>query len=120
MKSLGLTDRVSFSGYLADPTEAYARARCLVLTSRLESFGNVVAEGLAHGLPVVSTAAAGPLEILDHGRFGTIVPSVTCRHLRRRSMPRWPIPAIPPLASPAPPSFPSTRPLMPISPPPRR
>ncbi|MCU0820300.1 MAG: glycosyltransferase [Beijerinckiaceae bacterium] len=74
VKALGLTDRVTFSGYLADPTEAYARARCLVLTSRLESFGNVVAEGLAHGLPVVSTAAAGPLEILDQGRFGAIVP----------------------------------------------
>ncbi len=74
VKALGLADRVTFSGYLADPTEAYARARCLVLTSCLESFGNVVAEGLAHGLPVVSTAAAGPLEILDHGRYGTIVP----------------------------------------------
>lgn len=70
----GLGERVSFAGYLADPTDAYRRARVLVLTSRLESFGNVVAEGLAHGLPVVSTAAAGPVEILDHGRFGTIVP----------------------------------------------
>jgi glycosyltransferase involved in cell wall biosynthesis len=69
-----LADRITFSGYLADPTEAYRRSRVLVLTSRLESFGNVVAEGLAHGLPVVSTAAAGPVEILDHGRFGTIVP----------------------------------------------
>lgn len=71
---MGLADRVTFSGYLADPTAAYRRARVLVLTSRLESFGNVVAEGLAHGLPVVSTAAAGPVEILDQGRFGAIVP----------------------------------------------
>lgn len=70
----GLRERVSFLGYRADPTDAYRRARVLVLTSRLESFGNVVAEGLAHGLPVVSTATAGPVEILDHGRFGTIVP----------------------------------------------
>jgi glycosyltransferase involved in cell wall biosynthesis len=70
----GLSARVTLSGYLADPTEAYRRARVLVMSSRLESFGNVVAEGLAHGLPVVSTAAAGPSEILDHGRFGTIVP----------------------------------------------
>ena len=71
---LGLGDRVVFSGYLPDPTEAYHRARLLVLTSRLESFGNVVAEALAHGLPVVSTASAGPREILDQGRFGTLVP----------------------------------------------
>ncbi|CAN1503362.1 RfaG Glycosyltransferase [Rhabdaerophilaceae bacterium] len=71
---LGLANRVNFSGYLADPTDAYQRSRLLVLTSRLESFGNVIAEGLAHGLPVVSTASAGPIEILDHGRFGTLVP----------------------------------------------
>jgi glycosyltransferase involved in cell wall biosynthesis len=74
VRARGLSERVSFQGYLADPSEAYRRARVLVLTSRLESFGNVVAEGLAHGLPVVSTASAGPVEILDHGRFGTIVP----------------------------------------------
>lgn len=72
--ALGLAERVVFSGYLPDPAEAYQRARVLALTSRLESFGNVVAEALAHGLPVVSTAAAGPVEILGHGAFGSIVP----------------------------------------------
>lgn len=70
---LGVADRVVFSGYLADPAEAYRRARVLALTSRLESFGNVVAEALAHGLPVVSTKSAGPVEILDDGRFGALV-----------------------------------------------
>jgi glycosyltransferase involved in cell wall biosynthesis len=74
VRAEGLAGRVTFAGYVADPTKSYRRARVLVLTSRLESFGNVVAEGLAHGLPVVSTAAAGPVEILDHGRFGTLVP----------------------------------------------
>ncbi|MBN8533082.1 MAG: glycosyltransferase [Rhizobiales bacterium] len=74
VRAAGLANRITFAGYLADPTESYRRARLLVLTSRLESFGNVVAEGLAHGLPVVSTAAAGPVEILGHGRFGAIVP----------------------------------------------
>jgi glycosyltransferase involved in cell wall biosynthesis len=74
VRSEGLAERVTFAGYLADPTDAYRRARVLALTSRLESFGNVVAEGLAHGLPVVSTATAGPGEILDHGRLGVIVP----------------------------------------------
>ncbi|WP_284178170.1 glycosyltransferase [Rhabdaerophilum sp. SD176] len=72
--SLGIAGRVSFAGYLKDPAAAYRRSRVLALTSRLESFGNVVAEALAHGLPVVSTAAAGPAEILGHGEFGTLVP----------------------------------------------
>lgn len=72
--NLGIADRVTFSGYLADPSVAYARARGLALTSKRESFGNVVAEALEHGLPVVTTATDGPSEILEHGRFGAIVP----------------------------------------------
>lgn len=70
----GLAGRVTFSGYLPDPSEAYGRAKVLVITSVLETFGNVVAEALAHGVPVVSTASVGPSEILDHGTFGRVVP----------------------------------------------
>lgn len=72
--SLGLASRVTLAGYLADPAPAYLQARMLVLTSKRESFGNVIAEGLAHGLAIVSTATAGPSEILDGGQFGTLVP----------------------------------------------
>lgn len=71
--SLGIADRVTFCGYQSDPSIAYRRARVLALTSRRESFGNVVAEALEHGLPVVTTATDGPCEILEHGRYGTIV-----------------------------------------------
>ncbi len=72
--SLGIAGRVTFSGYLADPSIAYRRARCLALSSQRESFGNVIAEALEHGLPVATTATDGPCEILEHGRFGRIVP----------------------------------------------
>lgn len=72
--ALGLAGRLAFRGYLKDPSEAYRSARCFVLASKRESFGNVIAEALAHGLPVVATASAGPSEILDNGRFGSIVP----------------------------------------------
>lgn len=71
---LGVADRVSMPGYLADPWSAYETAKCFVLSSRSEPFGNVIVEALAHGLPVVATACSGPLEILEHGRYGKIVP----------------------------------------------
>ena len=71
---LGIAGRVRFEGYVRDPSTAYRQARCLVLTSKRESFGNVVAEALDHGLPVVTTATDGPSEILEHGRFGEVVP----------------------------------------------
>jgi glycosyltransferase involved in cell wall biosynthesis len=71
---LGLDHRVDLKGYVAEPWPAYAEARCLVLSSVSEAFGNVLIEAMAHGLPVVSTATAGAQQILDHGRFGAIVP----------------------------------------------
>jgi glycosyltransferase involved in cell wall biosynthesis len=73
-QELGIAERVQFVGYMKDPTPLFAQARVLVSSSLRESFGNVVAEALVHGLPVVSTATAGPSEILEFGRYGTLVP----------------------------------------------
>ncbi|MCB1522171.1 MAG: glycosyltransferase [Hyphomicrobiaceae bacterium] len=73
IRRLGLTDRVSLPGYSREPWMAYAKAKCFVLSSVSEPFGNVIVEAMAYGLPVVATACSGPLEILKHGRFGRIV-----------------------------------------------
>ena len=71
---LGLQQRVTLTGYVAAPWELYARATCLAVSSRLESFGMVVVEALGHGLSVVSTDCKGPREILADGRFGRLIP----------------------------------------------
>jgi glycosyltransferase involved in cell wall biosynthesis len=71
---LGVASRIDWYGYVPDPWDAYAGARCFVLSSQVESFGNVVVEALASGLPVVATECGGPSEILCSGQFGTLVP----------------------------------------------
>ncbi len=76
----GLGDRVCFSGARtgADLDRSYAAADLLVLASRAETYGMVVAEALARGLPVVAADVGGLTEALGHGagglRPGLLVP----------------------------------------------
>jgi glycosyltransferase involved in cell wall biosynthesis len=69
---LNLGDRVALPGY-CDPAPWYNLASCFAMTSTRETFGLVVVEALAGGLPVVTTASGGPEEILRNGHYGYIV-----------------------------------------------
>jgi glycosyltransferase involved in cell wall biosynthesis len=74
-KALGIADLVAFSGFVPNPSAWMARADLLVLSSLYEGFGNVLVEAMAVGTPVVATdCPSGPAEILNHGRFGRLVP----------------------------------------------
>ena len=73
-KILGLSDRVSFVGYVDDPYPWLMRTRVAVCTSNHEGLCNSIIEALACGTPVVSTdCPVGPREILQYGRYGTLV-----------------------------------------------
>jgi glycosyltransferase involved in cell wall biosynthesis len=71
---------VRFTGPLvgADLDRAYASADLLVLASHAETYGMVVTEALARGLPVVATDVGGVTEALGNGaggiRPGLLVP----------------------------------------------
>jgi len=69
----GLADRVTFTGPRsgADLDAAYANADVLLLASRAETYGMVVTEALARGLPVLATAVGGVPEALGRTRGGT-------------------------------------------------
>jgi glycosyltransferase involved in cell wall biosynthesis len=50
----------------------YASADCFVFPSRTETFGNVILEALASGLPVASVPAPGPIDLVHEGKSGAI------------------------------------------------
>jgi glycosyltransferase involved in cell wall biosynthesis len=72
--------RVRFAGARtgAELARSYAAADLLVLPSRRETYGMVVTEALARGLPVVASEVGGVPEALGHGadgaRPGLLVP----------------------------------------------
>jgi len=70
----GLRDRVHFAGPRTGAAldSAYAAADVLVLASRGETYGMVITEALARGVPVLATDVGGVSEALGHG--GLLVP----------------------------------------------
>ena len=75
----GLAERVVFTGALggAELDSTYTGSDLLVLASRGESYGMVVTEALAHGVPVVATDVGGVAAALGHAdgaRPGELVP----------------------------------------------
>lgn len=72
---LRLHDSVRLLGHQSNPYRIMSRADALVSSSRWEGFGQVLLEALALGLPIISTdCRSGPAEVLDHGRYGVLVP----------------------------------------------
>ncbi len=117
-RAAGITPRVHFVGPLVGAAlqAAYAAADVLVLASRTETYGMVVTEALAHGLPVIATGVGGVPETLGHHgqaeRPGLLVPPAdppalgaalsawlgdaglrsrlrSAARERRRALPRW-------------------------------
>ena len=72
---LGLAGVVQLPGRTDQPLRWMRHAAVFVLASRFEGFGNVLVEALACGTPVVATdCPVGPREVLEGGRWGTLVP----------------------------------------------
>jgi glycosyltransferase involved in cell wall biosynthesis len=74
VEAAGIGHRVRLVGAQSGDAldQAYLNADLLVLASRAESYGMVVAEALAHGLPVVASAVGGLPEALGRAPDGRV------------------------------------------------
>jgi glycosyltransferase involved in cell wall biosynthesis len=76
IERLGLTGRVTMTGYVSDERllELYADARCVYYAPIDEDYGFTTVQALAAGRPVVTTHdAGGTLEFVRHGHNGLVV-----------------------------------------------
>jgi glycosyltransferase involved in cell wall biosynthesis len=62
-----------FFGLQAEVQPFYQAASLFIHGAERESFGLVLAEAMASGLPVVATKAYGPAEIIEHNHTGFLV-----------------------------------------------
>lgn len=71
---LGMRDDAALPGHVSNPYPYFPRAAAFVMSSSVEGFGNALVEAMSAGTPVVSTRCGGPVEILDGGAYGPLVP----------------------------------------------
>ena len=71
---LGLTERFRFLGWLGNAASLLGSLDVFVSASETESFGLVIAEAMAAGVAVVSTATEGARELTMNGETGLLVP----------------------------------------------
>lgn len=71
--NLKLNKYVNFTGFLENPYKVMSESNLLICSSRSEGYSLVIAEGLCLGIPVLTTNCTGPLELIEHGKFGFLV-----------------------------------------------
>lgn len=77
VSELQLEQKVYFPGVRKNPYKYLAASEMFLLTSYTEGFPNVLVEAMILGRPLISTdCRTGPAEILDHGKYGILVPDM--------------------------------------------
>ena len=75
IKDLGLDKKISFKGFDSNISK-YMNQSDFLLHGAInpDPLPTVIFEAIQHELPVISTCIGGPVEILDHGNGGLLIP----------------------------------------------
>ena len=77
IKNEGLQGCVHLMGYMSNPYALMKIMDLFVCSSRAEGYSLAIGEAMTLGLPIISTECAGPIELLDHGKYGILVKNST-------------------------------------------
>jgi glycosyltransferase involved in cell wall biosynthesis len=89
---LGIDDRVTFCGYVADPTTLFRGVDALLLSSNYEGVPAVVLEAIAANLTVIATnCSRSMVTLLVDGRLGVLVPPGDAATLAEAIAGEWPV-----------------------------
>src|SRR3990167_7178259 len=72
--ALGMSNHVSFMGYLYDAKRLLNQYDVLVMPSSIEGFGRVLIEAMAAGVAVISTQISAINEIIENRLNGLLIP----------------------------------------------
>jgi len=72
-RDLGISDRVVFSGVTREVEKYYLAADVFVMPSRFDTFGLVVLEAMAAGLPVIISRSVGARDLVEQGVNGFVL-----------------------------------------------
>ena len=73
-RSLGIAERVIFAGVTSEMEKYYLASDIFAMPSKFDTFGLVVLEAMAAGLPVIITQTVGAKDLVDPGLNGFILP----------------------------------------------
>jgi len=80
----GLGEKIVLTGFRYDIPRILKALNVLVVPSEVETFGMVVLEAMATGIPVVSCAQGGPREIIQNGKNGFIINEQNHKELAKK------------------------------------
>jgi glycosyltransferase involved in cell wall biosynthesis len=63
-RTLGVENRIEWAGWVSDVEAFVSRGDVFVLSSRSESFGIVLLEAMARGVPIIATRTKGPPQVI--------------------------------------------------------
>lgn len=73
VEQMGLEEKCSLLGYIDNMPSVFVKSDCFICLSQSESFGQVVIEAMAAGLPVIASDTGTFRELIRDGETGFIV-----------------------------------------------